>query len=911
MENKKKGAKTNKTKALAEKKVIKDKIIVSEKEEDNYEEIAPAILTEAEHANEVFSANDSTEEKEEQSKKKKKAPLIKLKTKADILEDLERYRPKKEKGLSSKQVADRKASGLINDTAKKSSNTYTKIVFKNIFTFFNILCLLIAVALVAVEAYRDLVFMLLVLINTTISIVQEVKAKNIIDKLTISTSNYCKVIRNGSTVLVPKQELVLDDVIFLTIGMQVPSDCISFDDGVEVNEAILTGESIPVKKKKGEMLLAGSFVSSGSCYARVENIGVENYIEKLSNRAKKYTRPKSELLYSMKILIRVVAIIIIPFAYLMFSNNYEYFNSDIAESVRKTAGSIIGMVPAGMFLLTTMALAVGVIRLAKKRTLVQELYCIEMLARANILCLDKTGTLTDGSMKVSDIIEITNIKDKLPLEQIMSALLSDEGSSNQTSQALRNYFKAKKEVDIEKMYAFSSEKKYSAVKIAGHGTYKLGAAEYLITKPEPLLQRKIDEFSAKGLRVLALVSASSYESTAGKPLALITLEDNIRKDAPETIKWFKENGVALRVISGDNPLTVSEIARRVGIDNHEKYISLQGLSKEEVMKVATEYTIFGRVSPEQKATLIKAMKEAGNTVAMTGDGVNDILALKEADCSIAVAAGSQAARSVSHLVLLDSNFSSMPTVVKEGRRVINNIQKSSILFLMKTVFVFLLSAFVLISSSPYPFSTIQFLPLEFCVIGLPSFFLALQPNTNIIKGKFLSNILKIAVPAGIVMSLAVISSYFYQDYSGILDTTLTTMGSISITAFGAVVLFTLCKPFNMYKGILFASTILLLSVLYLVIPTFFEYIPMTFEQTLFTLVVIQASFPLFNIVKKAFASIRVKDLPDDIVRSETDNIFVKKEVIDVKAEEKEKKKKPASKKEVDKKKTTAKKAKVK
>ena len=707
-------------------------------------------------------------------------------------------------GLNYSQIEERISQNLTNDTHQVRSNSIGKILFKNIFTFFNMICLAVAIALWGVGAYSDTIFMLIVIANTLISIIQEIKAKNTIDKLTLTNSNFTKVLREGEAQEIYKKEVVLDDILCLSSGMQIASDSIVVEGEIEVNESLLTGESLAVKKHVGDNLLAGSFVSSGTCKAKVDKVGSANYIEKLSSKAKKYSKPKSELLISLNVIIRLIGIIIIPIGVLMFFNNYSAYNKDIFSTVTKTAGSIVGMIPAGMFLLTSVTLAVSVVRLSKKRTLVQELYCIEMLARVNVLCLDKTGTLTDGSMKVREMVSLTDKFDEKTINKIMASIVGAFHEANHTAIALKSFF-GKGVYTSEKSLPFSSERKFMGCSFKKLGTFKVGAYEYVMQANKKIVE-KAEEYAQQGLRVLLLVeSDKSFSKENCTPLAFVLLEDNIRKDAPQTIQWFKENGVEVKVISGDNPLTVSEVARRVGIDNYDNYISLQGMSKQDVAEIADKYTIFGRVSPEQKAILVKSMKNKGKTVAMTGDGVNDILALKEADCSVAIAAGSDAARSVSHMVLLDSNFSSMPSVVKEGRRVVNNIQKSSSLFLMKTIFTVVVSIIVLIMGRSYPFSPAQFMTLEYFVIGLPSFFLALQPNHNIIKGKFISNLLRNALPAGITLVLSTMAMYVYQSHTGISNEITCTMASIALTCTGLIILFNLCKPFNPLKAILVAT----------------------------------------------------------------------------------------------------------
>ena len=539
-------------------------------------------------------------------------------------------------------------------------------------------------------------------------------------------------------------------------------------------------------------------------------------------------------------------------------NNYQSFINDPTVVVdmsyfviTKTAGCIIAMIPAGMFLLTSVALTVSVIRLAKKKTLVQELYCIEMLARTNVLCLDKTGTLTNGSMSVKDVVLLSKKSDK-DVDKIVASMVAAFHDANHTALALKSYF-GKPCYVADKSIPFSSERKFMGCKFKNVGAFKLGAYEYVMSNPTEDIKTQAEQFALNGYRVLLLAECdANFGAESCKPVALILLQDNIRKDAPKTIEWFKQNGVDIKIISGDNPITVSEVARRCGVDNHERYISLQGLSNNEVIEAADKYTIFGRVSPEQKAVLVKTLKSQGKTVAMTGDGVNDILALKEADCSIAIAAGSDAARSVSQLVLLDSNFSSMPSVVAEGRRVINNIQKSSSLFLMKTMFAIFISIFVLCIGKPYPFSPIQFILLEMFVIGLPSFFLALQPNTNPIRGRFLSNVARNTAPAGICLVGSVITMYIYQMFVPITTDLLVTMGSIAVVVTGFIALFAMCKPFNFFKSLMYISCLAICVTCIVLFYDLFKYVSIPYVHKLFLIIVCFTSFLLYRVMANLF-----------------------------------------------------------
>jgi len=770
--------------------------------------------------------------------------------------NISRFNPKPNEGLNEEQINKRNEQKLVNISTVKTSKSVGKIFLQNIFTFFNITCLVVALALISVGAFSDLTFMVIVILNTSIGIIQEIKAKKTMDKLTLTNANFSKVVREGEEQEIYKTEIVLDDVLVLNPGMQIACDSIVIDGSVEVNESLLTGESLPIRKEKGDTLLGGSFVSSGTCKAKVNKIGDENYISQLSQKAKQFKQTKSELLTSLRTLIKIISIFMIPIAVVMFYNNYTFYsanpplvNSLEYEVITKTAGCIIAMIPAGMFLLTSVALAVSVIRLSKKHTLVQELYCIEMLARTNVLCLDKTGTLTNGSMSVKDVVLVGKKTDK-DVEKIISSMVNAFHDANNTALALKAYF-GKPCYSAEKSIPFSSERKFMGCKFRNLGAYKLGAYEYVMDKAPDKIKNQVEEFSANGFRVLLLAECDAkFSNVDCKPVALILLQDNIRKDAPKTIEWFKNNGVDIKIISGDNPITVSEVARRCGVDNCDKYISLQGLSNTQVVEAASKYSIFGRVSPEQKAILVKTLKSQGKTVAMTGDGVNDILALKEADCSIAIAAGSDAARSVSQLVLLDSNFSSMPSVVAEGRRVVNNIQKSSSLFLMKTIFAICISLFVLFTNKTYPFSPIQFILLEMFVIGLPSFFLALQPNINPIKGKFMANLLKNSLPAGLCLVASTIAMYIYQMFTGISTEVLVTMASLGIITIGFIALFKQCKPFNWFKSVMFVTLVIITIACVWVLYDIFKYVPISKQDLFFLIIVCQSAYPLFVLLTK-------------------------------------------------------------
>lgn len=779
--------------------------------------------------------------KKKEGKQKDKANVIRFDTTAKV-------------GLTSAQVNQRMQEGLVNRVDNKNTKTYKSIILGNIFTFFNLLSFFIAGALLAVGSWKDCMFLVVVLCNMFIGIIQEIKAKKTIEKISLVSSPKAWVVRDKVDTKIDVSDVVLDDVLILQTGKQVIADCVVLDGSVEVNESLLTGESVAIKKVKGDVLFSGSFIVGGKCYARVDKVGNDTYTAKLASQAKQYQKPKSELMGTLNLLITAIGILIVPLGTLMYLNNYKLLDYNFVATIEQTAGSIIGMIPSGMFLLTSMALAVGVIKLAKKRTLVQDLYSIEMLARADVLCLDKTGTITDGTMKVSNVVQIKSDL-KFTLDNLIGSMLTALDDNNQTSRALITHFGYSKELTASTILPFNSTRKLSGVTFVNGETYIFGAPEYVLRTKNAQVDNLVKTYASKGFRVLLFAKCDGEIKDdkvplKREPIAIVVIEDHIREEAMETIAWFKENNVAIKIISGDNPITVSEVSRRVGVENAEKYISLEGLSQQQVIDAAEHYTVFGRVNPEQKAILVKALKSKGHKVAMTGDGVNDILALKEADCSIAMASGSEATRLVSNLVLLDSNFASMPSVVSEGRRVINNIQKSSSLYLMKTIYTMLLSLFCLIIKTDYPFTTKQVMLLETLVIGIPSFFLALQPNDDAIKGRFLPNLLSKALPAALILFINVIACYFFDltfDTQGQFQT----MASLALTLVGFVVLYRLCKPIDVFRGIMFAACVtLFVLILSLGGGTFFEYVQLSLQNVLFIICCVLVSSPIYEWIIK-------------------------------------------------------------
>lgn len=788
-------------------------------------------------------------------------------------EEVERFEPSPETGLTSEQVELRFSQFLFNDVNKKYSKSYTSIFVGNICTFFNLLCLIVALALVYAGApVSQFLFVAIFAANLLIGIVQEILAKKQIDKLSVLISATAKVMRDGVKQEIGVRDIVLDDIILLEAGQQIPADCILLDGNVEINESLLTGESVPVKKAAGETLYAGSYVASGSCRVRADKVGKATYLNSLTSKAKKYKKPRSEIMNSIRLFIRVIGVLIPFVAAAMFWINWQATGADMSLTIQFTGAVIIGMIPSGLLLLTSFAMAIGVMRLAKKQTLVQDLYSLEMLARVNVLCLDKTGTITDGRMTVNDCMILNNFVD-YTLEEVMGSMLFALEDNNQTSIALYNRFGHSNALRATATIPFSSKRKLSAVTFGETGTFAMGAPEFVLRPMPPKIDKIVKQYAAAGMRVLLLAYSPSPISggrlpSLFRPAAIITLADNIRSDAIDTIKWFRENDVEIKIISGDNPVTVSEVARRVGVKNAGQYISLDGLTDIEVENVANQYTVFGRVTPEQKAILVRTIKKQGNTVAMTGDGVNDILALKEADCAVSVASGSEAARNVSHLVLMDNNFLNLPNVVYEGRRVINNIKSSAALYIMKTLFTVLLAAFCFILGSQYFFTTNNMLLFETLVTALPSVVLALQPNGERVKGKFIPYVLSRSIPGAVTLILCVLAVYVGVTVApaefGTMQIAVTVKGEemqlinplfvLAVSFGGLVMLSRILKPFNLLRAAIYAVSVGV-SILVLAVPflgelvyTGWTTVQLSLTQILYIVCIVLAAFPVSNLL---------------------------------------------------------------
>ena len=717
-------------------------------------------------------------------------------------------------GLTDEQVNERIEQGKVNADENPNTRTYKQIVRENTLTFFNFLNLVLLVLVLLVGSYKNAFFVCIIIINTLIGIAQEIRAKKTIDKLAILTAKKSIVIREGKKWTVPTEELVLDDLVCLKTGDQVPADAKVLEGSVEVNESLLTGESDNLPKNVGDELFSGSFVTAGEACCQIIHVGKDNYAAQITSEAKEFKRHNSELKNSLNAILKVISIIIVPLGALLFYKQYYIVGNTFKASVVSMVAGVLGMIPEGLVLLTSVALTLGALVLANKKTLVQELYCIETLARVDTLCLDKTGTITEGTMCVErvepwsesllrnltedkeepdeggmlqdqeiqqenaetqnpdtgsqteadqaeTIDETAVLQDIHEIEDMMGNLMYVLKDQNATIDALRKRFPTKTSMTPEHIIPFSSDRKYSGAVFEDRGTYLMGAAQFLFPEGREEILDVCQKYAQEGLRVLTLAHSSQMAEGTElpadlEPVALLLLTDVIREEAPDTLKFFDSQEVDLKVISGDDPVTVSAIAKRAGLKNAESYVDATTLETEEDLEEAvSKYSIFGRVTPQQKKEMVQALQKQGHTVAMTGDGVNDVLALKEADCSIAMAQGSDAAKNIANVVLLDSNFASMPHIVNQGRRVVNNIRTAASMFLIKTMFSVMLSLLTIFFGNTYPFEPIQMSLISACAVGIPTFLLAQENNYDKIDHTFLRHVFLNAFPAAITISSCV------------------------------------------------------------------------------------------------------------------------------------------------------------
>ena len=723
-------------------------------------------------------------------------------------------------GLTDEEVKQRVEEGLTNRADISTDKTTKEIVISNVFTYFNLIFLVITILLIMVGSFRNLTFLPIIIGNTVIGIVQEIRAKKTLEKMSLLNAPRADVIRNGSVKQISTEELVKDDVILLTAGKQICADAVVISGNIQVNESLLTGEADEVEKTEGSTLMSGSFVVSGECYARLEKVGNESYISKLSLEAKSMGgKEQSEMIRSINLIVKWVGIVIIPIGLILFWQSHFVNGESITKSVTSTVAAIIGMIPEGLYLLTTVALALSTMKLARKKVLLHDMKSIETLARVDVLCVDKTGTITEPDMKLKEIFLCKNsgadgTQTALTLDELKSLILDYANASvdnNATMLALKAYAADALTNNTSALHrtavsqqAFSSSLKYGSVTFSD-GTYLLGAPEFIMHEDFARIEEEIIPYADKGDRVLLFARYDGENVENGingsvTPLGFVALANPIRENAVKTFEYFKSQGVAIKVISGDNPRTVSRIAIQAGIENAESFVDAATLDTEDkIADAVNKYTVFGRVTPKQKKQLVKALQAKGHTVAMTGDGVNDILAMKDADCSVAMASGSEAAAQAAQVVLLDSDFAHMPDVVYEGRRVVNNIQRSASLFLVKNIFSLLLSMFSVILMVTYPLEPAQVSLISMFTIGVPGFLLALEQNKDRIKGRFITNVMLKALPGGLTDVIAVGALVVCGEVFCISDASIGTIATLVLSVVGFMILFKISEPLNRMK----------------------------------------------------------------------------------------------------------------
>ena len=707
-------------------------------------------------------------------------------------------------GLTGSQAAERLENGYANFRPASAEKTIGRIFRDNILTYFNLVFVVLAVCIIAVGAYNNLTFMPIVIINCIIGIVQEIRSKQALAKLSFISAPHAAIIRDGQRITLPTEETVLDDIALFSAGVQIYADAIVIGGQCQVNEALVTGEADEVTKNLGDTLLSGSYIVSGDCVARLDKVGRDSFVAQLTIEAKKAgVKRTSGMMTGLRRLVLVIGIIIVPIGIMMFLRQTRQVGIEVREAVVTTVAALIGMIPEGLYLLVSVALTVSVMRLARKKTLVHEMGCVELLARVDVLCVDKTGTITEPVMEVKGVALLCEDRfNNDDINTLISNYADNMSADNETMIAVKSAYAENRGRKAMNTMPFSSATKFSGVSFHEDETYYFGAPERILSGEYHKFRDKIETYSAQGFRVLLLALSdrplsNKPDASRVMPLALVLLSNRIREAAPATFNFFANQGVKIIVISGDNPVTVSQIAREAGIEGAERFIDAAELvTDRQIRRAVNENIVFGRVTPDQKRKLVRALKAAGHTVAMTGDGVNDVLALKDANCSIAMASGSEVASQVADIVLLDSDFASMPAVVMEGRRVINNIERSSALFLMKNIFSFLLALTTMVLALPYPLSPAQLSLFNMMIIGAPSFVLALEPNRRLVRGKFMLNVLRNALPAGLTHFIALFVLVLMSSRLDIPAAEMSTMACITITFIGLLMLYRLGHPLN-------------------------------------------------------------------------------------------------------------------
>ena len=723
----------------------------------------------------------------------------------ESIENVERFKADTDVGLTTEQVELRMSQGLYNKPVESPSKTTREIIAENTFTYFNFLFVVLAGFLIAVGCWRDLSFIPIIMANSLIGIVQEMKSKKVLERLTVLNAPVTTVIRNGEQITVPSKELVLDDIAVFSAGNQISADARVISGNASVNESLLTGEADEIAKNPGDKLMSGSYIVSGSCHARLEKVGKDSYISKLTLQAKRSKKgEQSEMIRSLNRIVKLAGIIIIPIGGLMFWQQYIYYDMPFKDSIRSMVAAVIGMIPEGLFLIASTTMAVSAMRLAYQKVLIHDMKCIETLARVDVLCVDKTGTITENAMQVHSVVPADESITEDDIKGLISDFAAAQSADNETMRAVKNYFKRPAGQNVLSHSGFSSEFKYSSV-VFESGAYVLGAPEFVLRDEFDRYRSTIENNSRKGYRVLAFGKYNGRPdgkalSEPVTPVCFINLTNPIRKDAPDTFRYFAEQGVAIKVISGDNPVTVSEVAKQAGIKHAADYVDASTLITDDSINDAImRYTVFGRVTPDQKRKFVQALKRNGKTVAMTGDGVNDVLALKDADCSVAMASGSDAAAQASQLVLLESDFSKMPEVVLEGRKVVNNLERSGSLFLVKNIFSLILSILTIGFGIAYPLKPSQITLISLFTIGIPGLFLSQMPNKQLIKGRFMTNVLLKALPAGITDTIIIAAMLYYGDIFGVTAADIATSSTILLSIVGLMIVYEISKPLDVYK----------------------------------------------------------------------------------------------------------------
>lgn len=768
------------------------------------------------------------------------------------------------RGLTASQVSSRATDGRSNGGFEIKTKSTFRIICENVFTLFNLINLILAIMVFAVGSYRNALFMGVVICNTAIGIFQSIRAKRAIDKLSIISAPKARVIRDGEEQTIPVGEVVLDDIMILSSGMQICADAVVLEGECETDESLITGESDAIFKKSGDELFSGSFVVSGRVKAQAVRVGADSASGKITSGSKYIKKTNSEMMKSINLILKIVSVCIMPFGAIMLFKSLCIFKHPVDEAVTSTTAALIGMIPEGLVLLTGIALAVSAIRLSRRETLCRDLYCVESLARVDVLCLDKTGTLTEGCMEIIETLPLGDHSDS-DLDGALNAFVSAFPEPNSTLKALGERYSGGTSYVLRSTVPFSSARKWSAAEFDGLGTLVLGAPEFVLGK-DPNISEICSKYTSKGLRTIILAhSPLSLPPKTGElpgeicAMALIVLSDKLRSSAPATLDYFREQGVDIKIISGDDPAAVSQIARRAGFESYGNYVDMSRVSDDTIPDIAEKYSVFGRTTPDQKLSLIKALKAAGHKTAMTGDGVNDVLALREADCSIAMQSGSDAVRAVSQIVLMNSDFSSMPLVVREGRRCINNIRRSASLFLTKTIFSFLLTVVYLFLPLTYPFKPIQLTLISAVIIGIPSFLLAMETNNERVSSGFLLHIFKRSAAGGISGALVVGLLTAAENIWSISPEAASTMATIiAATAFFGT-LFNICRPFTKPHTVMFAALLMLFAGAALLFPKLFYLVSLTLTQTVILIVLCAGVILIQALLRFLFNKIKIKE----------------------------------------------------